>query len=316
MKKYIALILAFLLIGTLCACGQTAAGPVVTPTPIIIYGTPTPAPTPVATPRPVVTPAPVVQPTAAPATPQPTIQIITTPVITKDPTGETVTEGGNATFIAKATGYQYMSWRLIGPDGYTSYSMSEAPYYFQGLSVWGDGSQQLVLCNCPLSLNGCSVEATFTGNGIPVTTRRAYISVNKAARAQLWAYPSSGYFEFCDQAIQLNAGAGDQIHWELRYTHDGKVESGTVYSGGCIYIGARTDIRESVYLYAYVIGDPSNAVSCEYTMDSIYIPGDLDGNMTQSMIDAINNGTFDTDTNYLSDLEIPENWTPPQVDIP
>lgn len=34
------------------------------------------------------------------------------------------------------------------------------------------------------------------------------------------------------------------------------------------------------------------------------------GNMTQSMYDAIMSGTYDEDTNYLDDLEIPDDWDP------
>ena len=301
MKKFLIFLIAICTLFVLCACSTSTTESAATPTPIIIYVTPTPAAQ-ITT----VTPAPTVAPTSAPATPQPTIQVVTVaPQITKNPTQESVTEGGNATFIAKADYYNYMSWRLISPDGYTSYSMSEAPWYFQGLSTYGDGSSQLILSNCPTSLNGWYVQATFTGSGGQTSSSKAAIYVSKAAKTQLWAYPSSGYFEYCDQAIQLNAGSGDQIYYELRY--NGNCYTGTVYSGGCCYIGAISDLRYDVYLYAYVVGDPTNAISCQYTMDCL--PSwDSTSTLTQSMIDAINNGTYDENTNYLDDLVIPEDF--------
>ena len=113
-------------------------------------------------------------------------------VITKNPTGEVVSEGGNAMFIAKAENYNYISWRLVSPNGFTTYTMNEAVWNFQGLSVNGDGTTQIILCNCPLSLSGWGIEAVFTGYNGQATTQRAYITVNKAAKAQLYASPSSG----------------------------------------------------------------------------------------------------------------------------
>lgn len=307
MKKTMVILAAVLMLCIVfCACGKSAE-PAPTPTPIIIYVTPSPTPSS----APIVTAAPQ---TAAPiVTPVPTSSpqiVVKVPQITKNPTSESVSEGGNATFIARADNYSYMYWQIVSQDGRVAYNMNEAPWYFQGLSVNGDGGTQLVLCNCPLSLDGWCVQAVFVGSGTPVISNRAYISVSRAPKAQLWAYPSSGYFEYSDQAIQLNAGPGDQIHYEL--TYNGNTYTGNVTSGGCCYIGAIENQRYDVYLYAYVVGDPSNAISCQYVMDCLPAWDDQTPAMTQSMIDAINNGTYDEDTNYLDDLVIPEGWTPPQ----
>lgn len=331
MKRTISLILAVMLIFTLCACGAQQKDTLqefldkngITEEQLKekLLATPTPAPTPEPTPDPTPTPAPTATPvpiqTVAPVrTPAPTstpqIVVVNTPSITKNPTSENVTEGGNAIFVAKATGYQYITWKLISPDGRTSYYMNEAPYYFSGLSVWGDGTTTLTLCNCPLSISGWSVEATFTNAGQSVTTSRAYVNVSPAPRAQLYASPSSGYFEYSDQPIYLYAASGDQIYWQLSCTNSsGYSHSGTIRSGDCIYIPAIGNERYDCYLYAYVVNDPSNAISCSYVMDCLPSFGDLDA-ITDSMQQAINNGTFDLDTNYLSDLVIPDDWTPPE----
>lgn len=324
MKKTVSIILVSILVLTLCACGakqtdtlqefldkngiteeQLKEKLLETPAP-----TATPTPVPTATPVPIVTAAPVTPaPTAAP-TSTPQIIVVETPTITKNPTSENVTEGGNAIFVAKATGYQYITWRLISPDGRTSYYMNEAPYYFSGLSIWGDGTTTLTLSNCPLSISGWSVEASFTNNGKSATTSRAYVNVSKAARAQLYASPSSGYFEYSDQPIYLYAGSGDQIYWQVSCTNSsGYNHSGTIRSGECVYLPAIGNERYDCYLYAYVVNDPSNAISCSYVMDCLPTYGEYDTTaITQSMYNALITGTYDEDTNYLDDLEIPEGW--------
>lgn len=247
--------------------------------------------------------------------------------ITKNPTSETVQEGGNAMFIANAQNYNYITWQLVSPNGYTVYNMNEAAWQFRGLTVNGDGTTQLVLCNCPLSLSGWSVQAVFSGYTEKVTTSKAYITVNKAARAQLYASPSSGYFEYSDHPIQLIANPGDTIHYEMTRSGGIPFGSGEVQSGGYCYIGAIADERYDVYLYAYVVGDPSNAISCHYVMDclpswdDVYDPsqGKYDPNSDISEYEQyqkalsdfmtnLHNTDLDPDTNYLDDLPIPPDW--------
>ena len=277
--------------------------------------------------------ATVVTPAAATPTTNPSIVYVTSNpnqlYITKSPTSEVVTEGGNAMFIARAENYNYITWRLVSPNGYTYYNMTEAVWNFQGLSVTGDGTTQIVLCNCPLSLSGWGIEAVFTGYNGQATTQRAYITVNKAPTAQLYAYPSSGYFEYCDQGIQLVAGSGDTIHYEISSSGGIYSASGDVQSGGYCYIGAIGNQRYDVYLYAYVVGNPSNAISCQYVMDClpsyeeeiVYDPssGQYDSSSAipeyiQYLIEAaefedyIESIDMDEDTNYLDDLPIPPGW--------
>ena len=54
------------------------------------------------------------------------------PVITKDPTGETVKEGETAKFVAKADYVKQYMWVLISPDGKTTYDCGDAGRYFPG----------------------------------------------------------------------------------------------------------------------------------------------------------------------------------------
>lgn len=274
MKKYIAAVLVLVMVLTACACGSTQSqAPVPTPTPIVIYVTPEPT----ATPHPVVTPAPAPSATPTPsATPRPTPTPVpyTPPVIVKDPTDEYITEGGNAYFIADAYDYNYIKWQIVSPDHSYSYDINEAHWYFQGLSVAGQDTNQLVLCNCPLSLDGWCVEATFIGYGGSVTTNHAYCFVSPAPKAQLWAYPSGGTFQGEDVAIQLNAGPNDTIHYEI-YTDNIGSWSGDTYSGGYVYLDQQAMLRYTANLYAYVVGDEGNAISCQYVLSNIVLPPEI-----------------------------------------
>ena len=124
------------------------------------------------TPEPTRTPASItVRPSVA-STPQPTV------TITKDPTGEVVEVGGSATFIARADNATEIIWRLVSPDTTITYNASEAANYFIGLQVYGLGTDTLTLVNIPYSLNGYKAEAKFLGNGGPVFSKGAVITVN------------------------------------------------------------------------------------------------------------------------------------------
>ena len=100
--------------------------------------------------------------------------------ITKHPTGETVTEGDSALFIARADNASEIIWRLVSPDTATTINCADAPAYFPGLQVLGLGTETLTLLNIPLSLDGWKVEAKFGGVGGPVYSHGAKITVLKA----------------------------------------------------------------------------------------------------------------------------------------
>ena len=100
--------------------------------------------------------------------------------ITKHPTGETVTEGESAVFIARADNASEIIWRLVSPDTATTINCADAPAYFPGLQVLGLGTETLTLLNIPLSLDGWKVEAKFGGVGGPVYSHGAKITVLKA----------------------------------------------------------------------------------------------------------------------------------------
>ncbi len=106
------------------------------------------------------------------------------PAITKNPTGETVDEGGSAKFISRADNCKAFVWRLVSADTTNTVPAADAADYFKGLKVEGTDTDTLVLSNIPASLNGWAVECKFTGNdGSLLYSNGAVIHVNSAKPA-------------------------------------------------------------------------------------------------------------------------------------
>lgn len=99
------------------------------------------------------------------------------PNITKNPTGETVDEGGTATFIAQAENYNEIVWRIVSNDTTNTIQAADAPAYF-GCSVYGLGTEVLTISNIPAEMDGWRVEAMFRGPGGTEYSWGALIRVN------------------------------------------------------------------------------------------------------------------------------------------
>ena len=84
-----------------------------------------------------------------------------TPEITKDPTDETVDEGGRAVFVAKAKYAQSYQWELISPQGIT-YKWDEAVKNFPDLKITGGDAEKLILTDIPAALDGFRFRCKFT----------------------------------------------------------------------------------------------------------------------------------------------------------
>ena len=204
MKRLCVLLLAAAMCVSVCACGGDSGSEpdasenhvppssdpvdfsqmvtvVVTPSPAVV---PTIAPvyTPAPTVAPVYQPAQTVEPVYAPVyaptpTPIPTAAPVYNP-ITKNPTSETVYEGGSALFIANASSYVNIIWVLANHNGSTVYNVDDASAHFPGLGVSGQGTTNLTLSNIPYALNGWRAQAHFVAaDGTWYTTSGAYITV-------------------------------------------------------------------------------------------------------------------------------------------
>ena len=142
---------------------------------VTIVSTPGPATVPAGAYVPAYTPVPTPLPTPAP-TPVPT-QAPNLVRITKSPTSETVEEGGSAMFIAYAENYDSIVWITVSPDKQTSYEIGDARRQFGNLGISGQGTSTLSLSNIPYEMNGWRIQAYFTGNGGPLYTAGAYLTV-------------------------------------------------------------------------------------------------------------------------------------------
>lgn len=98
-----------------------------------------------------------------------------TPVVTKDPTDETVDQGGRAVFIAKAKYAQSYQWELISPQG-TTYDCEDAVKTFPGLKITGEETQKITLTEIPAEMDGFRIRCRFTA-GEDVYSKWATIHV-------------------------------------------------------------------------------------------------------------------------------------------
>ena len=134
------------------------------------------SPVPICTPIPVSTSTPEASYTSTPEI----INIVPTVSITKNPTSETVTAGGKATFIAKAENYTKIVWILVSPDAKTIYyDINDALSVYPDIKITGQGSETLVIENIPKSLDGWRIQCYFEGAGGPAYTSGAYLKVTE-----------------------------------------------------------------------------------------------------------------------------------------
>lgn len=115
-------------------------------------------------------------PTEAPTTPA------SPPVITKDPTGETLTPGGKTWFVAHADGATILTWEFVSPDG-TVCSVTDTMTLHPGLELDISQADTVAVSDVPLSLNGWSAQARFDGPGGSVTSQPALITVYQSQGA-------------------------------------------------------------------------------------------------------------------------------------
>lgn len=219
---------------------------------------------------------PVVAPSAAPfipqtiVTPAPTTYIVdVVPVVTKDPTSESVIEGGTAYFVARADTYNYMAWSLIDPYG-NVYGATTTPY--PNMVVSGSTSETLALSNIPIGMNGWSVRATFYGK-TNTDSRTAQIYVSQAPAKTVSSSPSSGtYFSDYNNWVGLYSSTGENIHYEAYKSGDtGPYESATVASGQGINVTGINGQCITVTVYANVVGSDKQSVFY-YTVDCTPVP--------------------------------------------
>ena len=106
------------------------------------------------------------------------------PIITKNPTGETVDIGGEAIFVAKYENALWAVWHFVSPDGSRDLTYEEAKQEFPDLWIVDGMYSIMTLRNIPAALNGWSVYCEFTNNKGASSTEKAAITVLGAPAVQ------------------------------------------------------------------------------------------------------------------------------------
>ena len=153
--------------------------PAATPTPT---PAPTPAPTPTPTPEP--TPTPVLKEKLPP---EPGC-----PIVTKDPTDETVKEGGSCWFVTHQEKANLARWRFLSPDGTTDLQYDEVGDRFPGLIIQQGQFDSMKLSNIPYELNGWHFYCRFTNKVGSTDSGIATVTVEKAGAAQTQTGTAAG----------------------------------------------------------------------------------------------------------------------------
>ena len=154
--------------------------------------------------------------------------------VIKSPTSETVAVGGSALFIAHASNATSITWMLANSNASVIINAADAPYYFSGLSVSGCNSDQLRLSNIPLSMNGWQVQAKFEGNGGPIYSGIASISVYQVqyVRCNPQPCPPRPPHESGCHCVDCCGSAGTVIEIPLDTETDSSGSSGSSDSSG------------------------------------------------------------------------------------
>ena len=147
---------------------------------------PTPTPTPAATPEPTPEPTPVAKlKEKLPAEPG-------CPIVTKDPTDETVKEGGSCWFVTHQEKANLARWRFLSPDGTTDLQFDEIGDRFPGLKVLQGEYDSMKLLNIPYELNGWHFYCRFTNKVGSTDSGIATITVQKEGTAQTGTAQQTG----------------------------------------------------------------------------------------------------------------------------
>ena len=124
-------------------------------------------------------------------------------IITKDPTGELLGEGGTAYFVARAENAETMKWEFLDTIGIT-YTCEETLQMNSGLQLNYPDDDTLQISNVPVSLSGWKCRTVF-GRGENIKTT-AYADITVKTTDDFF-YPS--YSSVIDNYRSLAAGGRD-----------------------------------------------------------------------------------------------------------
>ncbi len=131
------------------------------------------------------------------------------PLVTKNPTGETVAPGGSCSFVARYQDAIWAEWHFVSPDGSRDILYTQAWNEFPGLTIKGGDTSVLKLSTIPSSLSGWSVYCRFTNNNGGANTTRAGITVTGSGGGSAVIVPdTAGQVVPGDPANPYPSGSG------------------------------------------------------------------------------------------------------------
>ena len=99
------------------------------------------------------------------------------PVVTKDPTGETVAVGGKCQFVTRYENAKIAEWHFVSPDGTRDLDYLQAAKEFPDLKIIKGYSKDMTLDNIPAALNGWKVYCRFSNDSGSTNTKAALITI-------------------------------------------------------------------------------------------------------------------------------------------
>lgn len=189
-------------------------------------------------------------------------------VVTKDPTGETVEEGGTALFISRAENYTNIIWLLLSENG-TIYENDRAAGVLPGLEIDGIGTDTLILSNIPGEMDGWRVQAEFTGrDGNNAKSAAALITVNqnKLESARITSQPQNVTVAPTQNTTLTVAAVspdGNTLTYQW-YSNTTKSNTGGVPVVGATaasFIPESSSVEGTVYYYAAIWNTDGNRTS-------------------------------------------------------
>lgn len=101
--------------------------------------------------------------------------------VTKSPTSETVSPEGRTDFVARADNCTGITWHFVSPDGSMDLTGIEAVMVLSGkASFYELNTERLTLTDISPEMDGWKFRAEFSGNGGPVFSDYATLTVNTA----------------------------------------------------------------------------------------------------------------------------------------
>lgn len=198
-------------------------------------------------------------------------------VITKHPTGETVTPGGKTWFVAHADNADNVTWEFVAPDG-TIYTPLQTMEQNPGLKLDVSKGDTVEVASIPMSMNGWAAQARFTGPGGSAVTDAAVITLRKSEGAYdpvIEKYRQAKLSDATGYSGAAEAGVSEMIYYAshvgyLRMDLDGNGVDELLIAG----IGY--NIPDEPYLYEIYTLQDGNPVSvyCATARSRIFLMKD------------------------------------------